>query len=482
MINSKKAIATVMAASFFSANVYASDLSGWAETEYELASGAGLLSYNITQNSFSDNITRVEFCELAMNLFRQISDKEVYTPEEKIFVDCDSDAAAQAYALGIVSGKSETEFDPDGYITREEMAKLIINTLKAAEVNIVTLRSEATELVGAFDDGDMISPWAYSEVATALKYSVMSGVTENNLSPKDGAAREQAVAMVSRTYTQFAPDKSIYAIPELLSISSGCEVNFNTETELVPIEGAKKYMLIIKNSEGKTIDTFSSTTPKIKTLTDKLDENMRYTLFAGVEYKNGVQVFSLPTDVVYKRETKVITEIKTDAKTLNAKELRVFPAGHYFETEEEAAENMENITVDVWSIDTNGEKYATKKTLTVNRYLADDVKAVFKKIFDDPARFPIKSVGGYCWRETALGGVSQHSYGTCIDINPEENYYCYSESGEAITGTGWYPYENTYSITPDGAVVAAFAEYGWIWGGSWDGKVKDYMHFTYLGK
>ena len=107
---------------------------------------------------------------------------------------------------------------------------------------------------------------------------------------------------------------------------------------------------------------------------------------------------------------------------------------------------------------------------------------IFDEIFNDPSRFPIKSVGGYCWRTTAFGSVSQHSYGTCIDINPDENYYCYSEDGTGIVGQGWMPYENVYSITPDGAVVAAFAKYGWIWGGSWNGSVKDYMHFSYLGK
>lgn len=478
----KKTTALICAALLLSGNVQASDLSGWAETEYELASGAGLLSYDIAQNSFREDITRAEFCELAMNLFKQISDKEVYTPEVNPFEDCDSPAVEQAYALGIISGKSENEFDPDGYVTREEMAKMIVNTLKAAEINIVTLRSEAEELTDGFEDKELIAPWAYGEVASALKYSVMSGTADNLLSPKEGAAREQAVAMISRTYTQFAPEKNIYEIPEFISLAQDTAADINSNIELTPVDGAYKYMVIIKDSDGKTVDSFTSDSPKVKAAFDKLNENIKYTLSAGVEYKSGIQVFSIPVDVVYKHDAKVITEIKKDSRTLTAKELRVFPGGNIFETEEDAALNMTNVTVDVWCVNDKGEKYAAKKTLSVNKYLAEDVVNIFKEIFEDPSRFPIKSVGGYYWRTTAFGSISQHSYGTCIDINPDENYYCYSENGDAIVGNGWYPYENMYSITPDGAVVAAFAKYGWIWGGSWDGKVKDYMHFTYLGK
>lgn len=463
-------------------NAYASDLSSWAEPEYEIASRAGLLSYNSVQNSLKDNITREEFCGLIVNLYHQISGKELYTPDIFPFEDSDSIPVAQAYALGIVSGRTENEFDPEGSVTREEMAKLIINTLKAAEVNLVTLRSEAEEYMSAFEDYEQVSPWAYSELATALKYSVISGAGENILAPKDGASREQAIAMISRTYSQFAPEKAVFTAPEFVSLAQDITADIAAEVELTPVDGAKKYILIIKDADGKTVDSFTSASPAVKVSYDKLNENMKYTLSAGVEYQSGIQVFSMPVDILYKHTSKVITAIKKDSATLIAKNLRVFPDGIIFASEEEALEHMTTVTVDVWSVKDNGEKYASKKSLVVNKYLAEDVVSIFKEIFEDPSQFPMKSVGGYCWRNTAFGSTSQHSYGTCIDINPDENYYCYSEDGEGIVGKGWMPYENIYSITPDGAVVAAFAKYGWIWGGSWDGAVKDYMHFSYLGK
>ncbi|MCH5185762.1 MAG: M15 family metallopeptidase, partial [Oscillospiraceae bacterium] len=123
-----------------------------------------------------------------------------------------------------------------------------------------------------------------------------------------------------------------------------------------------------------------------------------------------------------------------------------------------------------------------KTTLKVNKNLAEDVKSIFKEIFEGEERFPIKSCGGYSWRESASGRMSQHSYGTCIDINPNENYYI-SAGGEILSGSLWQPYENPYSIPAESEVVKIFEKYGFAWGATaWgEGRAKDYMHFTYLG-
>ena len=106
---------------------------------------------------------------------------------------------------------------------------------------------------------------------------------------------------------------------------------------------------------------------------------------------------------------------------------------------------------------------------------------IFTEIFESGEQFPIKNVGGYAWRNSAMGRLSEHSYGTCIDINYDENYYCYANTGVAITGSFWRPYENPYSIPENGSVVKTFAKYGWAWGGNAWSRLRDYMHFTYLG-
>ena len=161
---------------------------------------------------------------------------------------------------------------------------------------------------------------------------------------------------------------------------------------------------------------------------------------------------------------------------------RVFPDGQYFREKEQADACMTSVTVPVWVLKSDGTKYSSTRTIKINAALAEDVVKIFTEIYNDPSQFPIKSLGGYAWRKTASGNVSEHSFGTCIDINANENYYV-SPSGKAITGSHWKPGEDPYSIPGDSIVVRTFAKYGWAWGGNaWgDWGNKDYMHFTYLG-
>ncbi len=156
---------------------------------------------------------------------------------------------------------------------------------------------------------------------------------------------------------------------------------------------------------------------------------------------------------------------------------RIFGGGETYKTKSEADRNVTEVTVPVWHIE-DGRKQPSAETLTVNKALADEIYDIFYEIYTGSEKFPIKSVYAYSWRNTAEGAVSQHSYGTAVDINPEENY-CVYKSGKT-TGSFWKPYENPYSLTADGDVVKAFSKYGWTWGAEWDSP-KDYMHFSYLG-
>ena len=81
----------------------------------------------------------------------------------------------------------------------------------------------------------------------------------------------------------------------------------------------------------------------------------------------------------------------------------------------------------------------------------------------------------------AGGSISDHNYGTVIDLNYNENY-CVYKSGQQI-GSFYDPVNSVFSFPSTGVVVQTFAKYGWLWGGNaWVSGTVDYMHFTYLGK
>lgn len=149
-----------------------------------------------------------------------------------------------------------------------------------------------------------------------------------------------------------------------------------------------------------------------------------------------------------------------------------------YQSAAEAQANMVSITIDVWQLKASGEKYAGKRTLTVNKAVADEVKAIFKEIFEGKEKFPINSVGGYAWR---LENTSEHRWGLAIDINWNENYMITSK-GVIVAGSFWNPGKSPYSIPPTGDVVTVFNKHGFTWGGNAWKSSNDYMHFSYLGR
>lgn len=146
----------------------------------------------------------------------------------------------------------------------------------------------------------------------------------------------------------------------------------------------------------------------------------------------------------------------------------------HFTSARDAGSYIVEVTVPIWKMRSNGEKYSSTAYLQVHKLVADEVKLIFEEIFNDPERFPINSVGGARYSDAL-----RHAWGCAIDINPNENCYLHYASGQQV-GSHWKPGEDPYSITPDGSVVRAFAKYGWGWGGQgWSSGV-DYMHFSIL--
>ncbi|MBE7044369.1 MAG: M15 family metallopeptidase [Ruminococcaceae bacterium] len=457
--------------------VYASDLSSWAKEDYAAASEHGLLPFTVAVNNLQEEITREEFCELAVRLYAGLSGETLSEPDIYPFEDSDSIVMAQAYQLGIIAGKNNNMADPLGSITRQELAKMLVNTLKVADIPLKRDLSFETA-TKSFHDASEVAPWATTDIATALHYGFISGFSETQLAPLFGATREQAVAIINRTYQKFSKSQSTYELPRILSHTADSILNADLNLSWTPIPEALEYSIIIKDGNFFPFTMTATENTEITIDTSDFKTGGAYTAIVGVSYPDGSESFSIPLDFHYLYRTKMTSKPRTE------KELRVFPEGDAFTTKEQADAYMVEVTVDVWNMKSDGTKYPAKRTICVNSALAEDVKEIFRIIYEHPSQFPIKSVGGYSWRNTALGKVSQHSYGTCIDINPDENYYCYT-NGTAITGSHWLPGEDPYSITPDGIVVSAFAEYGWDWGGNWNNgrnSVIDYMHFTFLGK
>ena len=139
-----------------STSAFAADLSGWALSDYQSANEAGLVSYAVVSNNMKKEITREEFCELAVNLYKKLTNEELIVPEGSPFTDTNSLAVAQAYCYGIVSGTDATTFSPDRLVTRQEMARMIISTLTAGAINFELSDGSDPSAISCFTDADRL--------------------------------------------------------------------------------------------------------------------------------------------------------------------------------------------------------------------------------------------------------------------------------------------------------------------------------------
>ncbi|MCC5909236.1 MAG: S-layer homology domain-containing protein [Clostridiaceae bacterium] len=96
----------------------------------------------------------------------------------------------ELYAMEIINGVGGDEFNPDGYITKEQVAKILVEVL---ELEIID-----DEVVVA--DWQEVSSWAVDYVATAYHQGILSPDEEGNLHPDEFIKREDAIEMLFQGY------------------------------------------------------------------------------------------------------------------------------------------------------------------------------------------------------------------------------------------------------------------------------------------
>ena len=287
-------------------SAFAADLSGWAISEYQSANEAGLVSYSVVSNDMKANITRQEFCELAVNLYKKLSnDAELIEPEVSPFEDTDNLAVAQAYCYGIVSGTGDNKFTPDKLVTREEMAKMLVSTLTAGEVNFSLSDESDAYVIDNFDDGSKVSDWAKASVITALNYSIMGSAGDNTFKPESATTREQAIASINRSYEKFANSGYEISLPTITLPEDNSEIEQGEfEINWTETDGAVKYRVLIKDSKAQPVIWEDVDGTSVTIDAPWLSTNKDYSIIIGAVMADGSECYSVPVDFRYKASEK----------------------------------------------------------------------------------------------------------------------------------------------------------------------------------
>ena len=232
------------------------DESNWAHKGIDYAVSHGLFA-GTSDNTFSpdDSMTRAMMVTVlwrfagkptasGTNPFRDVPTNAYYY-----------EPVLWAAANGVVSGVSADRFDPNGKITREQIAAIMYRYTDKQGYDT----SEQADL-SVFPDANKVSGYAVTPIAWANKAGLINGDSVNGVSyikPKDNATRAQVAAILMRYATSSFQPK---AEPEdKLSILAGTWTgNITYSRDDDSLLGQKMTLVLDKAGKGTLTMTVSA--------------------------------------------------------------------------------------------------------------------------------------------------------------------------------------------------------------------------------
>jgi len=150
-------------------------------------------------SSYTQNITREEFCELVVKLHEKLKGAETTPAPINTFMDTTNENILKAYGAGIVNGTGKNTFSPYNPITRQDICVMLYRAITSAVANVDT----GIDGAAVFEDENLIGTWAIREVKFAVKNGIMKG-SGLRIMPRDNTSREQALLLIKRTYEMFS--------------------------------------------------------------------------------------------------------------------------------------------------------------------------------------------------------------------------------------------------------------------------------------
>ncbi len=169
-----------------------SSASPWAKESIEKAIAEGIVPEEL-QSDYTKNITRQEFCKLAVMTYSAKMGYTVNINTENPFTDVSDNYVTAAYELKIAAGKGNNKFVPNDSITRQEAAVMLGNLARImGTANIYN--------TDKFADESSFADWARESIYYVSSADIMTGTGNNNFSPLSNYTREQAIATMYHLY------------------------------------------------------------------------------------------------------------------------------------------------------------------------------------------------------------------------------------------------------------------------------------------
>jgi hypothetical protein len=175
-------------------------LASWAEDEVAAMAGKGFINgRSLGVFDPSNDITRAEFAAIVARMLN-LSAPEGFETGFQDVAGMDrlwyADSVAAVKSAGIMNGKSEASFDPNGKITRQEQAIVLANVLHRYGYS-----EGVTNLDETFTDAASIASWAEDGAVCTTHHGLINGI-EGRFAPNEKATRAQSAVMLHRLYVK----------------------------------------------------------------------------------------------------------------------------------------------------------------------------------------------------------------------------------------------------------------------------------------
>ncbi|KTD85918.1 hypothetical protein UQ64_17640 [Paenibacillus etheri] len=176
------------------------DLKGhWAQADIE-ALASKLIVNGITDRTFNPEgeVTRAQFASLlvrGLGLLINDTDQVFDDVAAKKWYAADVNTAAQ---YGLVEGVGNNKFDPDAFITREQMIVMIMKAAQLVQGDTGSGSNQLSTSLVVYSDQTQLSSFAREAVQWGVDMGIMSGTSATKLAPRETASRAQAAVMLKR--------------------------------------------------------------------------------------------------------------------------------------------------------------------------------------------------------------------------------------------------------------------------------------------
>ena len=176
------------------------DINGhWAEANIKKMARLNIVN-GVSKDEFApeQSVTRNQMIAMIVRMLEIDTSSDYELPFKDVNKGSwDYDVIKGAYKAKIVNGTSDTTFEPNKKITREQMMVMMMNAIKYKNIQNIDKQNKA---ITDYKDHSKVSTWANTSMQEALNMGLITGKTESTIEPQGVATRSQAVTILARAY------------------------------------------------------------------------------------------------------------------------------------------------------------------------------------------------------------------------------------------------------------------------------------------